>query len=105
MAATLDFNSFAFGNGAGDNRAAVFHWTGLSALNSGGCGACAAISFGGQLFTGLQSYTDSGQACPASGNPCGLAAQRAGTLDVGTWCKTGARGHRTVCRAGDRDQR
>ena len=89
MAATLDFNSFAFGNGAGDNRAAVFHWTGLSALNSGGCGACAAISFGGQLFTGLQSYTDSGQACPASlGNPCGLAAQRAGTLDVGTWCKT-----------------
>jgi hypothetical protein len=89
MAATLDFNSFAFGNGTGDNRAAVFHWTGLSALNSGGCGACAAISFGGQLFTGLQPYTDSGQACPASlGNPCGLAAQRGGTLDLGTWCKT-----------------
>ena len=87
MAATLDFNSFTFGNGPGDNRAAAFYWTGLSHLNSFGCGACGLISFGGQLFTGLESYIDSGQACPASaGNPCGLAAQRFGVLDDGTNC-------------------
>ena len=30
MAATLDFDSFTFGNGTGDNRAAVFYWTGLN---------------------------------------------------------------------------
>ena len=89
MAATLDFDSFTFGNGTGDNRAAVFYWTGLSSLNSAGCSACALISFGGQLFTGLESYTDSGQACPASlGNPCGMAPQRFGTLDLGTYCES-----------------
>jgi hypothetical protein len=88
MAATLDFNAFAIGNGTGDNRAAVFYWTGLSALNSAGCSACALISFGGQLFTGLESYTDSGQGCPAAtGNPCGMAPQRFGTLDLGTYCE------------------
>jgi hypothetical protein len=87
MAATLDFNSFTFGNGPGDNRAAAFYWTGLSALNSLGCGACNNISFGGQLFTGLESYIDSGQGCPASaGNPCGLAAQRFGTIPLGANC-------------------
>lgn len=87
MAATLDFNSFTFGNGPGDNRAAAFYWTGLSNLNSLGCSACSLISFGGQLFTGLESYIDSGQGCLASGgNPCGLAAQRLGVLDDGTNC-------------------
>jgi len=87
MAATLDFNSFTFGNGPGDNRAAVFYWTGLTWLNSANCSACSLISFGGQLFTGVNSYVDSGQACPASlGNPCGMAPQRFGTLDLGTNC-------------------
>jgi len=89
MAATLDFNSFTFGNGPGDNRAAVFYWTGLTWLNSAGCSACSLISFGGQLFTGVDSYVDSGQACPASlGNPCGMAPQRFGTLDLGTNCES-----------------
>ncbi|HVC40941.1 MAG TPA: hypothetical protein VND54_03075 [Candidatus Saccharimonadales bacterium] len=89
MAATLDFGSFAFGNGTGDNRAAVFYWTGLSALNSLNCSTCSLISFGGQLFTGLESYTDSGAGCPASaGNPCGMAAQRNGIVDLGTNCAT-----------------
>ncbi len=88
MAATLDFNSFTFGNGTGDNRAAVFYWTGLNSLTSAGCSACGSIRFGGTLFTGVETYSDSGQACPTStGNPCGMAPQRHGTLDLGTYCE------------------
>jgi len=90
MAATTDFVGWTFGTGSsGDNRAAVFYWAGLAALNSGGCSACSFISFGGQLFTGLESYTDDGAACPTSlGNPCGMAPQKLGTLDLGTYCET-----------------
>jgi hypothetical protein len=89
MAGNTDFDSFTFGAGNGDNRAAVFYWEDLSALNSAGCGACGEITFGGQLFTGLESYTDDGQACMAAGgDPCGLAPQRLGTLDLGTYCET-----------------
>jgi hypothetical protein len=90
MAATTDFIGFTFGTGSsGDNRAAVFYWAGLAALNSGGCSACSFISFGGQLFTGLESYTDDGAGCPTSlGNPCGMAPQKLGTLDLGTYCAT-----------------
>jgi hypothetical protein len=89
MVGSLDFNSFATLSGSGDNRVAVFHWTGLSNLNSPNCAACGAIKFGSQIFTGVQSYTDDGWACPVSqGDPCGLAAQRSGTVDLGTFCKT-----------------
>jgi hypothetical protein len=90
MAATTDFTAFTYGTGSsGDNRAAVFYWAGLSALNSGGCSACFFISFSGTLFTGLESYTDDGAACPTSlGNPCGMAPQRIGTLDLGTYCES-----------------
>lgn len=89
MVAALDFNSFATLTGPGDNRIAVFDWTGLSNITSHGCSACGAIKFGIQLFTGVQSYTDDGQACLVSqGAQCGLAPQRAGTLDLGTFCKT-----------------
>jgi hypothetical protein len=87
MAGNTDFQSFTFGTGNGDNRAAVFYWEDLSALNSANCAACGDITFGDQLFTGLESYTDDGQACLASaGDPCGLAPQRYGTLDLGTYC-------------------
>ncbi len=81
MAASLDFL------GAGDNRVAVFDWTGLSSLNSHGCGACGGISFGGQLLTGQVTYMDEGAACPASqGGYCGLGAQKAGPTPLGDNC-------------------
>lgn len=94
MTASLDFNSFATGVGPGDNRVAVFYWTGLAHLNSFNCGSCAEISFGGQLLTGVERYTDNelavtnGQPCyVSSGDPvCSLARQRLGTRDLGTYC-------------------
>ncbi len=82
MVGSLDFL------GTGDNRVAVFYWKGLSNLNSSGCSSCSAITFGHQLFTGVKPYMNEGADCPASeGGVCGLAAQRAGTLDLGSYCK------------------
>ena len=79
---SLDFT------GTGDSRVAVFYWTGLSNLNSTGCSTCSQISFGGQLFTGVEPYMDEGANCPASeGGSCGLAGQRAGTVPLGTLCR------------------
>ncbi len=88
MTATLDFNSFAFGVPNGDNRVAVFFWTGLKYLDSFNCNACQLISFGGQLFTGVETYIDGELNCPvnASNPSCSLAPQRLGTLDLGTYC-------------------
>lgn len=87
MAGTLDFNSFATETGSGDNRVAVFDWTGLKNLDSHDCATCTKISFGGQLFTGVESYTDDGIGClVSSGTPCGMAPQRLGTIDLGTYC-------------------
>jgi hypothetical protein len=50
MLETLDFY------GQGDNRIAVFDWTGLSALNSYGCSGCGHLQFGGQLLSGVEPY-------------------------------------------------
>jgi len=89
MVAALDFNAFATLTGNGDNRIAVFDWTGLSNLSSTNCSACGSVKFASQLFTGVQPYTDDGQACLVSqGAECGLAPQKAGLLDLGTFCKT-----------------
>jgi len=74
--------------GGGDNRVATFFWKGLSNLNSANCSSCSSITFGDQIFTGGQSYTDEGAPCPvAEGGFCSLAAQKAGTLDLGSYCK------------------
>lgn len=70
MLEALDF----YGNG--DNRLAVFDWTGLSNLNSPNCSTCSAIQFGGQLFTGLQFYYDEGS----------RAEQKAGPIPLGDEC-------------------
>jgi len=81
MVGALDFF------GLGDNRMAVFAWTGLSSLNSIGCGACGGISFGGQILGGLQAYRDEGFPCPASsGGLCGLAPQKTGPVPLGANC-------------------
>jgi hypothetical protein len=85
MMASLDFA------GAGDNRVAVFDWTGLSNLNSPRCSSCGGISFGGQLLTGIVTYQDEGFPCLASDylsiSPlCGLAPQKAGPIPLGDSC-------------------
>ncbi|MGH3406155.1 MAG: hypothetical protein ACRDRJ_27180 [Streptosporangiaceae bacterium] len=62
--------------GQGDNRIAVFDWTGLSALNSFGCVACGLVHFGGQLFSGVNPYFGEGVG----------ASQKAGPIPLGDEC-------------------
>jgi hypothetical protein len=62
--------------GAGDDRIAVFDWTGLGALNSFDCLACAGIQFAGQLFSGVQVYYGEGF----------RGAQKAGPIPLGAEC-------------------
>jgi hypothetical protein len=69
MIDTLDYY------GQGDNRLAVFDWTGLSALNSNGNGL-KQIKFGGQLLSGVLPYY--GEGVPA--------AQKAGAIPLGDEC-------------------
>jgi hypothetical protein len=70
MLGTLDFR------GAGDNRLAVFDWTGLHALDSTNCSECGKIRFGGQLFSNVLKYTNIGQFAP----------QKAGPIPLGDEC-------------------
>ena len=88
MVSALDFESF-FGNpSAGDNRVAVWDWTGLSNLNSSGCGSCSGVNFGGQVFTGQQPYYGP-ENLFGVGN---LSPQKAGPIPLGTMCTTPAVG-------------
>jgi hypothetical protein len=80
MMDVLDFNSFAAIPSSGDNRMAVWYWTGLHSLSSGGCGGCSAVKFGGQLFTGTDPYDD-----PETPNGF-LAPQKAGPIPLGDEC-------------------
>lgn len=76
MADTLDFY------GTGDNRLAVWAWTGLSNLSSFDCNTCSGIHFSGQLFSGLDRYYD-----PSAANGSGpLAPQKAGPIPLGDEC-------------------
>ena len=70
MLDTLDYY------GLGDNRLAVFDWTGLDNLNSSGCSRCSGIHFGGQLFSGVQPYYEEGA----------LASQKVGPIPLGDEC-------------------
>ncbi|HEY2552049.1 MAG TPA: hypothetical protein VGI64_15890 [Streptosporangiaceae bacterium] len=78
MLDTLDFR------GQGDNRIAVFDWTGLSALDSANCAACGAVTFGGQLFSGTNFYFGEGVNAPQKtgpiplGDECGAAGLSTG---------------------------
>jgi hypothetical protein len=88
MMSSLDFNSFAGLPTSGDNRMAVWDWTGLSNLNSSGCRTCSGIDFGGQLFTGTNPYYD-----PQSPFGVGfLAPQKAGPIPLGDECANPAVG-------------
>ncbi len=79
MLESLDFY------GKGDDRIAVFDWTGLGNLNSSNCSKCAGIQFGGQLFSGVLFYFGEGflgeqknGAIPL-GDECGAAGLSVGT--------------------------
>jgi hypothetical protein len=84
MVSALDFESF-FGNpSAGDDRVAVWDWTGLSNLKSSGCRSCSGVNFGGQVFTGQQPYYGP-ENLFGVGN---LAPQKAGPIPLGEECAT-----------------
>jgi hypothetical protein len=74
MLESLDFY------GAGDNRMAVFDWTGLGNLNSKGCASCSGIQFGGQLFSGVEPYFYDFSGGTTNG------AQKAGPIPLGNEC-------------------
>ena len=77
MMDSLDFNSFAGLPTSGDNRMAVWDWTGLRRLASHGCAGCGGIRFSGQLFSGVDQYY-------STGFPFG--AQKAGPIPLGDQC-------------------
>jgi hypothetical protein len=58
MMGALDFLSFVGLPSPGDDRMAVWDWTGLANLNSAGCGTCSGVQFGGQSFTGTDPSYD-----------------------------------------------
>lgn len=83
MMDSLDFNSFAGVPTSGDNRIAVWDWTGLRDLSSTNCSSCDGIRFSGQLFSRVDSYND-----PFSNTmPSGFQApQKAGPIPLGHRC-------------------
>jgi hypothetical protein len=66
--------------GAGDNRIAVFDWTGLTNLNSPNCNTCAGIQFGGQVFSNVLFYVNNGMNPPSI---TGAAPQKSGPIPLG----------------------
>lgn len=96
MVATLDYY------GAGDNRTAVFDWTGLGSLNSASCSSCSSIQFGGAIVTSTVTYQDEGGACLASqylsvSTFCGLAPQKTGPTPLGDNCASIGDGETAPC--------
>jgi hypothetical protein len=79
MLASLDFYGQSGLTPAGDDRLAVFDWTGLSGLVSNNCNKCKVIQFGGQLFSGVDAYSNGAGA---------LGAQKAGPIPLGDECTT-----------------
>ncbi len=60
-----DFFAFDSNSGLGDNRSAVFYWTGLSNLNDAACSECSNIKFGGSIISSPLIYMDEGVNCLA----------------------------------------
>jgi hypothetical protein len=83
MMDSLDFNSFAGAAPSGDNRMAVWDWTGLHSLTSQHCNGCGAIKFGGQLFSGVDQYNDPSSSSLPSGY---VTPQKAGPIPLGDEC-------------------
>ena len=92
MLGTLDFVGF-YGPpliSNGDDRIAVWDWTGLENLNSPNCSRCARIKFGGQLFSGVLTYYGEGF----------LAAQKSGPIPLGAECGAAGLSVDTSCPEG-----
>ncbi len=70
MISSLDFY------GLGDNRIAVFDWTGLQNLNRPMCFGCGSVQFGAQLFSGVLAYYGEGF----------LGEQKSGPIPLGDEC-------------------
>jgi hypothetical protein len=83
--------------GAGDNRIAVFDWTGLSNLNSPNCNTCSGIQFGGQVFSKVLFYINSGL---NSTSVSGAAPQKSGPIPLGQECGTAGLSSQTSCPEG-----
>jgi hypothetical protein len=85
MLESLDFY------GLGDDRVAVFAWTGLGELNTPNCSGCSGIQFGSQIFNGVLPYYNLGFVSPQAsgaiplGDECGAAG-----LSSATSCPEGA---------------
>jgi hypothetical protein len=98
MLASLDFPGFAGLPTSGDNRIAVFDWTGLTNLNSTYCNQCSRIKFGGQLFTNVLPYVQ--QETPNQ-YPSGVpSAQKAGPIPLGAECGFAGLSSDTTCPEG-----
>jgi hypothetical protein len=99
MMAALDFPGFAGLPTNGDNRIAVFDWTGLTNLNSTYCNKCGkGIKFGGQLFSNVLPYVQ--QETPGQ-YPSGVpAAQKAGPIPLGAECGAAGLSSSTSCPEG-----
>lgn len=69
--------------GAGDDRIAVFDWTGLSNLNSPNCNTCSGIQFGGQVFSNVLFYINNGV---NSTSISGAAPQKSGPVPLADEC-------------------
>jgi len=76
--------------GLGDDRIAVFDWTGLEHLNSPNCSACSGIQFGGQLFAGVNFYYGEGF----------LGAQKSGPIPLGDECGAAGLSPDSTCPEG-----
>lgn len=76
--------------GLGDDRIAVFDWTGLENLNSPSCSACSGIQFGGQLFADVNFYYGEGF----------LGAQKSGPIPLGDECGAAGLSADSTCPEG-----
>jgi len=97
MMDTLDFKSFFGGlQTSGDNRIAVWAWTGLANLTSNRCARCDDIQFSGQLFSGVETYND-----PENALGVGfLGLQKAGPIPLGDQCGAAGLSTATSCPEG-----
>jgi hypothetical protein len=95
MLSSLDFPGFYGLPTTGDNRIAVWDWTGLKNLNSFGCLTCGGIRFGGQLFSGVLHYVQ--QETPNQYPSGVLGAQKAGPIPLGDECGAAGLSSDTSC--------
>ena len=94
-----DFFAFDSNSGLGDNRSAVFYWTGLSNLNDAACSECSNIKFGGSIISSPLIYMDEGVNCLAQyGGTCGLGVQKSARYRSGIYAVKKVFQHRSLAQ-------